>query len=165
MSDSTFASFFGGTAGILTAVLLCASCVIGLPILVCMGGCGAIVGIGGIGAKGAADLRAIREREDAAARQDEPAPDTAGEPATELPSAPIVSDSVTMANFSRITTGMTFSEVRDILGDDHELLSENDIAGTKTAMYAWKSKTSFGGNCNVMFQNGTVVQKAQFGLK
>ena len=71
------------------------------------------------------------------------------------------------ANFSKIKTGMSAAEVVQILGDQGEILSVSESgAGTdfhvKTVMVQWQEGLS---SCNVMFQNGKVVTKAQFGLQ
>src|SRR5690242_11917409 len=79
------------------------------------------------------------------------------------------SPGVTMANYSRLKTGMTYSQVVNILGKEGTELSSSEIAGIKTIMYQWYGDgltgNVFGANMNVMFQNGKLVQKAQFGLR
>lgn len=70
---------------------------------------------------------------------------------------------ITMANYHRIQTGMTYSEVCEILGKPGVEMARNELAGIKTELYSWQSKGP--ANMNVMFQNGRMVQKAQFGLK
>lgn len=69
---------------------------------------------------------------------------------------------VTYSNFNRIKSGMSKGEVFGILGYEYEVMSENELAGIHTEMLMWKQGF---GNCNVMFQNDKVIQKAQFGLK
>jgi hypothetical protein len=71
---------------------------------------------------------------------------------------------VTMAQYEKVNTGMTYSEVISILGTPNQELSRAEMAGITTVMYMWEGN-SIGGNMNVMFQNGKVVTKAQFGLK
>ena len=63
---------------------------------------------------------------------------------------------------------MTYDQVRCILGPASEELASSRIGqGTEfdvqTVMLCWKG--TWGANCNVTFQNGRVVAKAQFGLK
>jgi len=92
------------------------------------------------------------------------------EPATEVPPTEAeASDSetgVTLANFNKLQNGMSYAEVVAILGRDGTVLSESDIAGFHTVMYSWEAdKGILGANMNAMFQNGELVQKAQFGLQ
>lgn len=77
---------------------------------------------------------------------------------------PSLPDPVTLGNFYRVETGMTADEVLSILGTRCELSSQVDIADIQTALITWHAEGFAGGNCNVTFQNGRVVGKAQFGL-
>ncbi|MNS25889.1 hypothetical protein D3C72_577940 [compost metagenome] len=70
---------------------------------------------------------------------------------------------VTYAKYQQIRNGMTYSQVAAIIGFDGEELSRNQIAGITTVMYQWQNKN--GANMNAMFQNGALIQKAQYGLK
>ena len=76
---------------------------------------------------------------------------------------------VTMVNYSRLKTGMTYAQVVKILGKEGIELSSGDIAGIHTAMYQWYghgiSGSVLGANMNAMFQDGRLVTKAQFGLR
>ena len=70
--------------------------------------------------------------------------------------------------FNCIQDGMTYNEVRRIIGCDGSLLSTSSMAGYTTTMYGWSGKSGFlqaGANMNLMVQNGKVVMKAQFGLQ
>lgn len=71
---------------------------------------------------------------------------------------------VTMAQYNRIKSGMSYNKVVSILGQPTEELSSSEMMGITTVMYMWEGN-SLGGNMNVMFQNKKVVSKAQFGLK
>jgi hypothetical protein len=71
---------------------------------------------------------------------------------------------VTLEGYYKITTGMTYAEVVKILGKPSQEMSSSDIAGIRTVMYMWDAG-NYGGNMNAMFQNGKLVQKAQFGLE
>lgn len=71
---------------------------------------------------------------------------------------------VTMSQYIDVKTGMTYSQVVRILGSPDQELSRSEMAGYTTVIYMWEGN-SLGGNMNVMFQNGKVINKAQFGLK
>jgi len=71
---------------------------------------------------------------------------------------------VTVENYNKLQTGMTYEQVVDILGEEGKEMSSNDIAGYKNIMYMWKAGGFSIGNMNAMFQNGALVQKAQFEL-
>jgi hypothetical protein len=70
---------------------------------------------------------------------------------------------VTRADYNRIQTGMSYEQVRSIIGTYGVELSRSDLAGYTTVMYSWKN--SNGSNMNAIFQNGQLVNKAQFGLR
>lgn len=70
---------------------------------------------------------------------------------------------ITMANYLRLQTGMTYPQVCEILGKDGTELARNEIAGYETLLYEWRGSGLAG--MNVMFQNGKLIQKVQFGLK
>lgn len=72
---------------------------------------------------------------------------------------------VTMENFNKLETGMSYEEVVSILGSEGEILSESEIAGSKATMYTWDGDSGWGANMNVMIQDGELVSKAQFGLE
>lgn len=69
---------------------------------------------------------------------------------------------VTLADYRRIDAGMSYGQVRAIIGADGEELSRSDIAQYTTIMYSWKNAN--GSNMNALFQNNRLVTKAQFGL-
>jgi hypothetical protein len=70
---------------------------------------------------------------------------------------------VTMSEFSGLRAGMTYQQAIQIIGARGEEISRSDIADFKTVMYLWKNGD--GSNMNAMFQNGALVNKAQFGLR
>ncbi|QTH22001.1 hypothetical protein HRJ34_00205 [Rhizorhabdus wittichii] len=76
---------------------------------------------------------------------------------------PIDLGPIDMSVYSGVHEGMTYEEVRGRLARSGEELSSNEIAGIKTVMYQWSNPD--GSNMNAIFQNGRLVQKAQFGLK
>ena len=77
-------------------------------------------------------------------------------------------EKISLDEFNQIKNGMTYDEVVSIIGSKGELLSESDLGiGSEyvTTMWMWEGKGSIGANANVMFQDGKVVNKAQFGLE
>lgn len=76
---------------------------------------------------------------------------------------PVKKSGVTMENFNKIKTGMRYADVVEILGQEGEVISESEVAGINTIMYQWSGGML--SNMNAMFQNGKLVNKAQFGLK
>jgi len=70
---------------------------------------------------------------------------------------------VTLAQYNQLQTGMSEQQVYAILGPGTEI-SRSDIGGIVTVMYQWDGD-GFGANMNAMFQNGHLIQKAQFGLE
>ena len=76
----------------------------------------------------------------------------------------VLSDSVTLENFNKINSSMTYEDVCALFGKEGTLDSEVDVAGIKTQLYHWYNKTGIA-NCNVTFQNGYMTAKAQIGLK
>lgn len=70
---------------------------------------------------------------------------------------------VTMVEYSTVQNGMDYPNVIRIIGAPGVELSSNDIAGYRTVMYDWRNDD--GSGMNAMFQNGKLIQKAQFGLK
>jgi hypothetical protein len=81
-------------------------------------------------------------------------------------SAPAANDpGISATEFTAIQTGMTQDEVTAIVGSAGEVISENDLGGTRTVMVKWDGESGFGANANAMFQNGKLIQKSQFGLE
>lgn len=74
---------------------------------------------------------------------------------------------MTKAKFDEIQNGMTYEEVTKIIGGEGEVLSESGQKGQQfhTIMYQYEGVGNLGANSNLMFQEGKLVNKAQFGLK
>lgn len=74
---------------------------------------------------------------------------------------------ISMEEFSKIKNGMTYNEVKEIIGSEGELLSESGAPGSPyyTVMYAWDGSGSLGANAIFMFQGGKLISKSQMGLK
>ena len=75
------------------------------------------------------------------------------------------SPKISMEEFEKIKTGMSYEEVVSIIGGEGELTSQVDIAGYDTKMYTWQGEGGLGANANATFQNGALTSKAQLGLK
>ena len=69
----------------------------------------------------------------------------------------------TLAKFNRIEDGMTYEQVKAIMGVGGEHVSHVGVAGTTADVVAWKNQD--GSNMLVTFSNGRVAGKAQFGLR
>lgn len=75
---------------------------------------------------------------------------------------------ISLSEFNKISAGMTYEDVVEIIGSKGNLLSEVDLdigSQYKTSVYMWDGEGILGANANIMFQNGKVVTKAQSGLK
>ena len=76
--------------------------------------------------------------------------------------------SISLEEFNKIETGMTYAQVCEVVGGEGTLGSSVDVgmgAQYKTEIYQWTGSGSIGSNANVTFQGGKVVSKAQAGLK
>ena len=74
---------------------------------------------------------------------------------------------ITLDEFNRIETGMSYENVVQIIGQEGELLSSVDLnigSDYATQMYVWYGSGSVA-NANVTFQGNKVISKAQIGLK
>jgi len=70
---------------------------------------------------------------------------------------------ITLAQYKRVKTGQTYAQAIKILHMKGTEMSQNEVMNIKTIMYMWKNPD--GSNMNAMFQNGKLINKAQFGLK
>lgn len=69
----------------------------------------------------------------------------------------------TMDQFHTIQTGMTLDQVTAIVGTGGDLTAQNDVAGYRNELYSYQNTD--GSNMLLQFQNGMLIQKAQFGLE
>ncbi len=83
---------------------------------------------------------------------------------------PDISIAVTRAEYLRVRDGMSYSEVVDIINEYGEELSRSKMPAIPgvmdelvTVMYQWQNRD--GSNMNAMFQNDSLMVKAQFGLR
>ena len=75
------------------------------------------------------------------------------------------SEYITMEEYNKIDTGMTYKEVKKIIGSDGELSSKADSGDMTIEIYTWYGNGVAGSNANVTFTNGEVSGKAQVGLQ
>lgn len=76
--------------------------------------------------------------------------------------------SISLEEFNKIETGMSYKEICDIVGGEGTLSSSVDVGigeEYKTEIYQWTGSGSIGANANVTLQGGKVISKAQIGLK
>ena len=79
-------------------------------------------------------------------------------------SRPAPQPPITLAEFRRVRPGMSYTDVVEVLGELGEEMSRTSIPGLpETVMYGWQNPD--GSNMNAMFQGGSLIQKAQFGLR
>ncbi|WP_346906076.1 DUF3862 domain-containing protein [Faecalicatena orotica] len=71
---------------------------------------------------------------------------------------------ITLDIFNQITTGMTYEEVKNLIGSDGTLTTDTNIGGVQSTMYMWKAADGIG-IASIMFQNDAVVSASQTGLK
>ena len=77
-------------------------------------------------------------------------------------------EAITLDEFGQITTGMSYDEVVDVVGGPGELQSQTDLGGVHTVAYMWNGVAPYdgvAGDAIVIFQNGEVIPKSQFGLR
>lgn len=72
-----------------------------------------------------------------------------------------VASRVTLANYHRIRTGMSREKVFAILGAGQQV-SHVSSGGTTVESYLWDAHND--GACTIVFENGAVLSKVQFGL-
>lgn len=75
------------------------------------------------------------------------------------------SEYITMDEYNKIENGMTYDEVKQIIGSEGSLTSTVSSNGTTISMYSWYGNGTAGSNANVTFTNNSVTGKAQLGLK
>lgn len=74
---------------------------------------------------------------------------------------------ISMAEFEKVQSGMTYEEVVKIIGGEGEMQSETGAKGDEyyTVGYKWDGEKGFGSNAIMMFQSNKLDTKAQVGLK
>lgn len=75
------------------------------------------------------------------------------------------SEYITMDEYNQIDTGLSYEEVKKIVGSDGEVTSQVESNGIKIVIITWYGDGMAGSNANVTFTNDEVTAKAQIGLK
>lgn len=94
-----------------------------------------------------------------------PTPSTSNDADSDTPETQDNDPEITLEEFNALTNGMTYNEVVEIIGGEGTLMSSSMISNIKTEMYSWDGSGSLGANANAMFQNGSLISKAQSGLE
>ena len=72
---------------------------------------------------------------------------------------------ITMEEYNSIENGMSYDEVKEIVGSSGEVSSEVETNGIKVVIVTWYGNGVAGSNANVTFTNDEVTAKAQVGLQ
>ena len=75
------------------------------------------------------------------------------------------SEYITLDEYNKIDTGMTYDEVKEIVGSEGTVSSQVESNGYKIVIITWYGNGTAGSNANVTFTNDSVSGKAQVGLK
>ena len=75
------------------------------------------------------------------------------------------SEYITIEEFNKIETGMTYEDVCEIIGSKGTISSEVETPGYKIVIVTWYGNGTAGSNANVTFTNNSVTGKAQVGLQ
>ena len=71
---------------------------------------------------------------------------------------------ITLEEFNKIQNGMTYDQVKEIVGCDGTVNSESEVMGSKMTIYSWYGKDGIS-NANVNIQDNKLINKTQIGLK
>lgn len=72
---------------------------------------------------------------------------------------------ITMEKFNQLEDGISYEDAVKILGKEGQETSRSTVMGHSAVMYTWTNPGIGGGNMNAMFQNDSLMSKAQFGLE
>ena len=78
-------------------------------------------------------------------------------------------NSITLAEFDAVKTGMTYEEVCEIFYEEGILLTETDVGPFDLGLeyeltYMWEGAGLIGANVKITFRHGKVIEKEQIGL-
>ena len=75
------------------------------------------------------------------------------------------SEYITMEEYNKIKMGMTYEEVKEIVGSAGEVTSQAGSGGYNITIITWYGNGVAGSNANVTFTNNEATAKAQVGLR
>ena len=73
-------------------------------------------------------------------------------------------DYITLEDFNKISTGMSYEEVKNIIGSDGTVVSDTQVSDTHMIIYSWYGKDKIS-NANFNFQDDKLINKTQLGLE
>ena len=71
---------------------------------------------------------------------------------------------ITKEKFDAIQTGMTYEQVKELVGGEGNLSTVTYLLGTVTEIYDWDGEKTLT-NATISIQDGTVASKSQYGLE
>lgn len=71
---------------------------------------------------------------------------------------------ITLDKFNKIQSGMSYNQVKEIVGCEGTVVSESEYMGTKMTIYSWYGKDGIS-NANINIENDKLLNKSQIGLK
>lgn len=75
------------------------------------------------------------------------------------------SEYITLEEYNSIQTGMSYEEVKEIVGSPGTVSSQTESNNISIIIITWYGNGVAGSNANVTFTNNAVTSKAQVGLK
>lgn len=71
---------------------------------------------------------------------------------------------ISLKEFNEIQTGMSYDEIKNIVGCEGTINSQTEYMEIKMTIYSWYGKDGIS-NANVTIQNDKLINKTQIGLK
>lgn len=75
-----------------------------------------------------------------------------------------ISKYITLEEFNKIETGMTYDQVKEIIGSEGTVNSDTSYGGQRMIIYSWYGSDEIS-NANFNFENDSLINKTQIGLK
>lgn len=71
---------------------------------------------------------------------------------------------ITLEEFNNIENGMSYEQVKNIVGCDGTIVSDTQVSGFKMTIYSWYGKDGIS-NANINIKDNKLINKTQIGLK